>query len=86
MFDFHSKSLAPFGLPLFLLALGACGGPGPSIMPDRPLAGARPGNFKETEATELARNFTIHGVDVSRYQGNVDWMAVHEGGVQFAYI
>jgi lysozyme len=85
MFDFPSKSLAPFGLPL-LVALAACGGPGPSIMPDRPLAGARPGNFKETEATELARNFSIHGVDVSKYQGNVDWAAVHEGGVQFAYI
>jgi len=87
MSDFPSKSLAPFGLPLVLLALASCGGPGPSIMPDRPsLAGARPGNFKETEATELARNFSIHGVDVSKYQGNVDWMAVHEGGVQFAYI
>ncbi len=80
------KSLSKLA-PLFaLLSLAACG-PGPTALPDRPmLTGARPGNYKETEATELARNFAIHGVDVSKYQGNVDWMAVHEGGVQFAYI
>jgi lysozyme len=86
MWRFPPKSLAHGAFTLSLLALAACGGPGPTVMPDAPLAGARPGSYKETEATELARNFAIHGVDVSKYQGNVDWMAVHEGGVQFAYI
>jgi lysozyme len=85
MCDFNMKIMARIALPGFLLALSACGA-GPSALPDKPLVGARPGNYKETEATQLARAFTIHGVDVSKYQGNVDWAAVHEGGVKFAYI
>jgi lysozyme len=85
MSDFYSKIMARLALPGMVLLLAACGA-GPSVLPDKPLAGARPGNYKATEATELARNFVIHGVDVSKYQGNVDWMAVHEGGVKFAYI
>ena len=86
MCDFSLTSLVRFALPGALLSLAACG-PGPSVMPDRPgLTGARPGPYKETEATEMARGFAIHGVDVSKYQGNVDWRAVHDGGVQFAYI
>ena len=32
------------------------------------------------------QNFSIHGIDVSKYQGNVDWRAVRHGGVQFAWI
>ncbi len=68
-----------------MLALGACG-EAPSAFAERPLVGARSGHYKETEATKLARNFTVHGVDVSKYQGNVNWDAVHEGGVKFAYI
>jgi lysozyme len=85
MCDFYTKIMARVALPGLLLALAACGA-GPEVLPGKPLVGARPGHYKETEATELARNFTIHGVDVSKYQGNVDWMAVQEGGVQFAYI
>jgi lysozyme len=83
MIDLYAKIAARLALP-GLLALAGCGAS--SSIPDQPLVGARPGHYKATEATELARNFTIHGVDVSRYQGNVDWMAVHDGGVKFAYI
>ncbi len=79
------KTLARLMLPGVLLTLAACG-PGPSFMPEKPLAGERSGHFKETEATDLARSFAIHGVDVSKYQGDPDWMAVQEGGIKFAYI
>jgi lysozyme len=74
--------------PAALLSLAACGSSpdDPTFSTGRALTGARPGSFKSTEATELAQNFSIHGVDVSKYQGDPDWMAVHEGGVQFAYI
>ncbi len=85
MYDFYSKIMARLALPGLLLALSACGA-GPSALPEKPLVGARPGGYKETEATQLARAFQIHGVDVSKYQGNVDWLAVQQGGVQFAYI
>ena len=84
-----SKTLAHGLLGAFALALAGCGGPGPGVLPERSasgLAGQRPGNFKETEATRLAREFPVHGVDVSKYQGNVDWMAVADSGVDFAYI
>ena len=30
--------------------------------------------------------FTLHGIDVSKYQGDIDWQAVKSGGVAFAYI
>ncbi|WP_298359215.1 GH25 family lysozyme [Rhodoblastus sp.] len=85
MSDFRTKIVARLALPGLLLALAACG-EAPSAFAEHPLVGARPGHYKETEATKLARNFTVHGVDVSKYQGNVNWDAVHEGGVKFAYI
>jgi lysozyme len=31
-------------------------------------------------------DFPIHGIDVSKYQGDIDWQAVHGGGIQFAFI
>ncbi|HUO53951.1 MAG TPA: GH25 family lysozyme [Rhodoblastus sp.] len=85
MCDFYSKIMTRLALSGLTLGLAACGS-GPEIVSAKPLVGARPGHYKETEATELARRFTVHGVDVSKYQGNVDWMAVQEGGVKFAYI
>ncbi|WP_298428199.1 GH25 family lysozyme [Rhodoblastus sp.] len=85
MRDFYLKIISRLALPGLLLAPAACGA-GPDVLPGKPLVGARPGHYKETEATELARAFTIHGVDVSKYQGNVDWNAVQQGGVKFAYI
>ena len=34
----------------------------------------------------MPHHFPIHGIDVSRYQGDIDWAAVKNGGVHFAYI
>ena len=31
-------------------------------------------------------NLPIHGVDVSKYQGDIDWRAVHASGTKFAWI
>lgn len=31
-------------------------------------------------------NHQVHGVDVSRYQGNVDWHAARRAGISFAFI
>jgi len=33
-----------------------------------------------------ARNMPIHGVDISRWQGKVDWVALGNGGARFAFI
>ena len=32
------------------------------------------------------RDFPIHGIDVSKYQGDVDWSRVADSGVKFAWI
>jgi lysozyme len=31
-------------------------------------------------------DFPIHGIDVSKYQGGIDWPAAAKGGVRFAYL
>ena len=38
--------------------------------------------FPATRSAE----FAVHGVDVSKYQGDIDWQAVKESGVAFAFI
>lgn len=38
--------------------------------------------FPATRSAE----FDVHGIDVSKYQGNIDWQAVKDAGVGFAYI
>lgn len=30
--------------------------------------------------------YPVHGIDVAKYQGNIDWNAVRRGGVAFAFI
>ncbi len=34
----------------------------------------------------LPTNFAVRGIDVSKYQGNIDWNRVASSGVQFAWI
>ncbi len=31
-------------------------------------------------------DFPIHGIDVSKYQGDINWRSVRESGIEFAYI
>jgi len=84
-----SKPFGKYMVAGLALALAGCGGPGPGgLMPDPSarLTGQRAGHYKDSEAIKIAKEFPVHGVDVSKYQGNVDWMAVAEGGVNFAYI
>jgi lysozyme len=38
--------------------------------------------FPATRSAE----FAVHGIDVSKYQGDIDWNAVKESGVSFAFI
>jgi len=40
------------------------------------------GSFPATRSAE----FAVHGIDVSKYQGGIDWRAVKDSGVAFAYI
>jgi lysozyme len=40
----------------------------------------------ETEVYPRPGDFSIHGIDVSKYQGLIDWDQVRGSGTQFAYI
>ena len=39
-------------------------------------------HFPATRSAE----FAVHGIDVSKYQGNIDWEQVKDAGVSFAFI
>ncbi|MGB3418663.1 MAG: GH25 family lysozyme [Mesorhizobium sp.] len=43
---------------------------------------AKPINF----GTRSPRKLAVHGVDVSRWQGDIDWMKLRQQGANFAYI
>jgi lysozyme len=69
------RSLARFGwLAALTLALAGCGGGGGADM-----LGFDDGYPKPTD-------YPIHGIDVSKYQGTIDWNAVANSGVKFAWI
>lgn len=71
------------------LALAACGrGGGMADFGDMGRSGGdiTSSTGKQTDATEHAREYAIHGIDVSKYQGAIDWPAVKAGGARFAWI
>ena len=65
------------------LALASCGGPTLDLVTGE---GSRPGAGNEHFTSPHPRDFPIHGIDVSRYQGDIDWRALKQSGVQFAWI
>lgn len=44
------------------------------------------GDRKPHPGVARAQNYPVHGIDIARYQGNVDWQAVKGAGTRFAYI
>ena len=58
------------------LALAAC-----SSQPYPELGDARP-----SPGVAKARALPIHGIDVSKWQGKIDWASVRDAGTQFAFI
>ena len=79
----------------FLLAtiagplLAGCGGGGGPVADhglDRTSAIPPSRPPKSAFTTTHPHQFPIHGIDVSKYQGDIDWHAVRAGGTRFAYI
>lgn len=56
-----------------LLSVGGCAGRG-GILDD------------SLEGFPNASDYAVHGIDVSRYQGDIDWPSVRGSGVRFAWI
>ena len=42
--------------------------------------------FRPTFLFPKWKSYAVHGVDVSRYQGNIDWYQLKQHGVEFAFI
>jgi lysozyme len=44
------------------------------------------GDTRPHPGVARAQSLPIHGIDVSRYQGKIDWASVRDGGTNFAFI
>ena len=66
-----------------ILSLAACGGPGGGGVEERY---ATKGDAKPHPGVAAAQGMPIHGIDVSKWQGEIDWAAVRSAGTQFAFI
>jgi lysozyme len=85
-----------FLLLLSVCLLAACGGGKPEVAPSRsatviatrgtPVAP----RFADTDPHDwvgtMPWHYQVHGIDVSKYQGDIDWHRVRASGVSFAFI
>ncbi|MBM3608839.1 MAG: glycoside hydrolase family 25 protein [Alphaproteobacteria bacterium] len=79
----RAVALAVAGTAALLLA--GCGGGGPGLEMFEG-EGGRAGAGNEHFTGLHPNQFQIHGIDVSRWQGDIDWHAVRRSGVKFAWI
>ena len=61
------------------LALASCAGPTATYYPAK-------SDVKPHPKVARAHQHPIHGIDVSRWQGKIDWASVRSAGTQFAFI
>ena len=74
-----SRPVGCAALAMTVLVSG-CGGGG-SLESDRVFSGdVFSGNYPKP------KDYPIHGIDVSKFQGDIDWNAVANSGVKFAWI
>jgi lysozyme len=79
---------APLVAALAAAALSGCG----SAIPFTDATGSLPPVRnaalppKSAFTGPFPHDFAIHGIDVSKYQGDIDWAQVKSSGVKFAYI
>lgn len=76
-------------LAFCLALLAACGGP--AGQDASPIDGSvRPPAFGDADPTDWPGRgpaaLPVHGIDVSRFQGSVDWKAARAAGVSFAFL
>lgn len=75
-------------LILSLLALAACGSP--STSPPADPGTLFPARFGDSDPVDFngrtPQSFPVHGIDVARFQNNIDWNTARRNGVNFAFI
>jgi lysozyme len=67
---------------LVMVALAACGGGHPQGIPSQ-FGDSDPWHWR---GRGVPSRYEIHGIDVSRYQGDIDWARVAASDVRFAFI
>jgi lysozyme len=79
-------------VPLVLLlagVLGSCGGGEPVPPASRAAVSVAP-RFGDADPHDwvgvMPWHYAVHGIDVSKYQGDIDWRRVRSSGVAFAFI
>ena len=81
---------APVLIPVLLtLALAACGGRAPDRTTTPPAPVTAP-DFTDADPHDWQgrspASYPVHGIDISRWQTDVDWPTARAGGVNFAFI
>lgn len=80
-------------LPLLLLlalSLAACGRPSADRARKQPQVTVTSSNFTDVKPVEwdgrTPKGYPVHGIDISRYQTQVDWPTARANGVNFAFL
>ncbi len=83
----HKSTLLPL---LLALVVAACGEPTRETVPQPPIASVTAPNFSDTDPhiweKRSPANYPVHGIDISRWQTNIDWPTARANGVNFAFI
>lgn len=78
-----------FAIVLLACLLASCGGGGQSV-PDASRAVSGNPRFGDADPHDWAGvrpwQYPVHGIDVSKYQGDIDWNRVRASGIDFAFI
>lgn len=86
---FQRRFLGKICAVLAIAALAACGGGGsrgPAVMVGQGTGPQFGDSAPHPWVGGHPYNNPVHGIDISRYQGNIDWGRVRSSGVSFAFI
>src|SRR5579871_4785398 len=65
--------------------VSGCGGGGP-LESDQVFSGHLSSGSVFSSNHSKPKDYPIHGIDVSKFQGDIDWNAVASSGIKFAWI
>jgi lysozyme len=76
------RVLKPLFAALAALSLASCSASGSAERAHYPMKS----DTKPHDGVKKAHSFPIHGIDISKWQGDIDWQAVKSAGTKFAFI
>lgn len=82
--------LAPLLAPLLALTLAACAARAPREAAEAPQVHVATANFSDSRPVDWSgpapARHPVHGIDVSVWNGPIDWQTAHQNGVNFAFL